>query len=153
MQGMRPLFPLDQKVAYLSALMEVGLMCSMQAVLFRPRPFHRWPTGASLGGLPETETEVLAIVANERGAQDALAHGRPDLIGFPFGDLGDFQQRNTGGGIEEGWRRLEPSKMQRLASGKGVVVYLSMGFGNPYGDPWSPELAGEWAAVARRAWG
>ena len=74
-----------------------------------------------------------------------MSHGRPDMIGFPFGISETFQQRNTGGGIDEGWRRLDAIQNAAAASNKGVVVYLSMGFGNPYGDPWSPELAGDWA--------
>ncbi len=146
MQGIAPLIPTSHKVAYLSALMEVGFDVLDAGSFVSPKAVPQMADSAKvLEALPETETAVLAIVANERGAHDALAHGRPDFIGFPFGISETFQERNTGGGIQEGWRRLERIQNAASASGKGVVVYLSMGFGNPYGDPWSPELAGEWA--------
>jgi len=145
-QGMSPFIPTDQKVAYLSALMEVGFDVLDAGSFVSPKAVPQMADSAQvLERLPETGTEVLAIVANERGAQDALSHGRPDMIGFPFGISETFQQRNTGGGIDEGWRRLDAIQNAAAASNKGVVVYLSMGFGNPYGDPWSPELAGDWA--------
>ena len=100
------------------------------------------------------DTEVLGHCGQfERGAQDALGHGRPDLIGFPFSISETFQQRNTGGGIEEGWRRLEEIRDAVDRAGRRMVVYLSMGFGNPYGDPWSEELAANWADRLHRELG
>lgn len=146
MQGIGPMIPTPQKVAYLSALMKVGFDLLDAGSFVSPKAVPQMADSAAvLEALPETQTAVLAIVANERGAHEALAHGRPDFIGFPFGISETFQQRNTGGGIDEGWRRLDRIQNAASAAGKGVVVYLSMGFGNPYGDPWSPALAGEWA--------
>ncbi len=146
MQGMSPFIPTSQKVAYLSALMHVGFDVLDAGSFVSPKAVPQMADSAQvLEALPETETEVLAIVANERGAHDALSHGRPDFIGFPFGISETFQQRNTGGGIAEGWRRLDAIRNAVSSADKGLVVYLSMGFGNPYGDLWSPELAGEWA--------
>ena len=146
MQGMSPFIPTSQKVAYLSALMKVGFDVLDAGSFVSPKAVPQMADSAQvLEALPETGTEVLAIVANERGAHDAIAHGRPDFIGFPFGISETFQQRNTGGGIGEGWRRLDAIRNAAASANKGLVVYLSMGFGNPYGDPWSPELAGEWA--------
>ena len=146
MQGIGPMIPTPQKVAYLSALMKVGFDVLDAGSFVSPKAVPQMADSAAvLEALPETQTAVLAIVANERGAHEALAHGRPDFIGFPFGISETFQQRNTGGGIDEGWRRLDRIQNAASAAGKGVVVYLSMGFGNPYGDPWSPALAGKWA--------
>jgi len=145
-QGVSPFIPTERKVEYLSLLMEVGFDVLDAGSFVSPRAVPQMAdTPLVLSALPETETKVLAIVANERGCMEALDHGRADLIGFPFSISETFQQRNTGGGIEEGWRRLEQMSHAVEAAGKGMVVYLSMGFGNPYGDPWSPEHAAEWA--------
>lgn len=146
MQGISTPIPTDRKVAYLSALMDVGFDVLDAGSFVSPRAVPQMSDTADvLAALPETETQVLAIVANERGAQDALAHGRPDILGFPFSISETFQQRNTGGGIEEGWRRLSNIRNAVASANRKMVVYLSMGFGNPYGDQWSPDLAGQWA--------
>lgn len=154
MQGVVPFIPTERKVAYLSALMEVGFDVLDAGSFVSPKAIPQMAdTAEVLAGLPETDTQVLAIVANLRGAQDALGHGRPDLIGFPFSISETFQQRNTGGGIEEGWRRLEEIRDAVDRAGRRMVVYLSMGFGNPYGDPWSEELAANWADRLHRELG
>lgn len=146
MQGIAPQIPTDRKVSYLSALMKVGFDVLDAGSFVSPRAVPQMSdTAKVLEALPETGTQILAIVANERGAQDALAHGRADILGFPFSISETFQQRNTGGGIEEGWRRLANIRNAVASANRKMVVYLSMGFGNPYGDPWSPELAGQWA--------
>lgn len=146
MQGVSPFIPTEKKVEYLSALMEVGFDVLDAGSFVSPRAVPQMAdTPQVLASLPETDTQVLAIVANERGCRDALDHGRADLIGFPFSISETFQQRNTGGGIDEGWRRLDQIGDAVEAAGKGMVVYLSMGFGNPYGDPWSPDHTAEWA--------
>lgn len=146
MQGLVPFIPTERKVRWLSALMEVGFDVLDAGSFVSPKAVPQMAdTAEVLAALPETDTAVLAIVANERGAREALDHGRPDFIGFPFSISETFQQRNTGGGIEEGWRRLEAIKNAVEQADRKLVVYLSMGFGNPYGDPWSPELTASWA--------
>ena len=145
LQGLSPFIPTGRKVAYLSQLMQVGFDVLDAGSFVSPKAVPQMADSAAvLDALPETGTEVLVIVANGRGATEALAHGRPDVIGFPFSISETFQQRNTGGGIEEGWRRLEAIRNAVENAGRRLVVYLSMGFGNPYGDAWSPELAAEW---------
>lgn len=150
MQGMGPFIPTDQKVAWLSALMEVGFDVLDAGSFVSHKAVPQMADSAEvLAALPETDTSILAIVANERGAQEALDHGRPDYIGFPFSVSETFQQRNTGGGMDEGWRRLASIRNAVERADRKLVVYLSMGFGNPYGDPWSPELTAEWAVRLR----
>lgn len=146
MQGIQPFIPTRRKGDYLSALMEVGFDVLDAGSFVSPKAVPQMSdTSAVLDSLPHTGTRILAIVANERGAADAVAHGRVDILGFPFSISETFQQRNTGGGIAEGWRRLEVIRNMVERAGKKMVVYLSMGFGNPYGDPWSPDLSGTWA--------
>ncbi len=96
--------------------------------------------------LSDTKTKLLAIVANARGAEDALLYPQIDYLGYPFSISENFQVRNTNKTIEESTQVLDKiaNRVQQL--GKELVVYLSMGFGNPYGDPWSSELVGEWVA-------
>ena len=145
MQGLHEFIPTERKVAYLSALMEVGFDVLDAGSFVSPKAMPQMADTADvLSSLPQTGTEVLAIVANLRGAEDALAHGRPDTLGFPFSISETFQQRNTGGGIEDGWRRLDAIRNAAERNGKAVVAYLSMGFGNPYGDPWPAAMVGEW---------
>lgn len=146
MQGLKRFIPTEDKVEYLSLLMEVGfdVLDAGSFVSHKAVPQMR-DTAAVLSALPETSTKILAVVANERGCHEALDHGRPQLIGFPFSISETFQQRNTGAGIEEGWRRLDAIRNATSRMGRDLVVYLSMGFGNPYGDPWNPELAAAWS--------
>ena len=145
MQGLPEFIPTERKVAYLSALMEVGFDVLDAGSFVSPKAVPQMADTADvLSALPQTATEVLAIVANLRGAEDALSHGRPDILGFPFSISETFQQRNTGGGIEDGWRRLDAIRNAAERKGKAVVAYLSMGFGNPYGDPWHAAMVGEW---------
>ena len=145
MQGIKASISSDMKVAYLSTLMEVGFDTLDAGSFVSPKAMPQMAdTAEVLGRLPETNTEVLAIVANQRGADDALAHGRPDILGFPFSISETFQQRNTGGGIEDGWRRLDGIHNAVQRHGKKLVTYLSMGFGNPYGDAWDEALVSSW---------
>lgn len=146
MQGQPGFIPTERKVAYLSALMKVGFDVLDAGSFVSPKAVPQMADSAEvLAALPETSTEVLAIVANERGAREALDHGRADWLGFPFSISETFQQRNTGGGMEEGWRRLDAIRNAVTSANKKLVVYLSMGFGNPYGDPWSPDIASQWS--------
>ncbi len=143
MQGMKNFIPTEQKIAYLNSLLNVGFdtldigsfvsakaIPQMQDSLEVIRQV-KW-TG--------TKPEFLVIVANERGAEVAVNEERVDVIGFPLSVSETFQLRNTGGSIQEGFQRLE--KIQTLAAQhqKKLVIYLSMGFGNPYEEPYSPEL-------------
>ena len=94
--------------------------------------------------LSKTQTKLLAIVANLRGAATALQHQGIDFIGYPFSISENFQMRNTHKTIRQSMDVLSDILDRSQAQGVAVVTYLSMGFGNPYGDPWSPEIVAEW---------
>ena len=94
--------------------------------------------------LSKTSSKLLSIVANVRGAQDAVQHPEIDYLGYPFSISENFQMRNTHKTIEQSVETLREILNIAHKHGKQVVAYLSMGFGNPYGDPWSVEIVGEW---------
>jgi hydroxymethylglutaryl-CoA lyase len=94
--------------------------------------------------LTTTRTKLLAIVANVRGADKACSFDAIDYLGFPFSVSETFQQRNTNGSIAESLVRVDEIARLCADAGKELVVYISMGFGNPYGDPYSPEIVVEW---------
>jgi hydroxymethylglutaryl-CoA lyase len=146
MQGLSGWVSTERKVAYLSALLKVGFDVLDAGSFVSPKAMPQMAdTAEVLSLIPESATRILTIVANLRGATEAIDHGRPDILGFPFSISETFQQRNTGGGIDEAWKRLEAIQNAAKRSGREVVVYLSMGFGNPYGDAWSAELVGKWS--------
>jgi len=94
--------------------------------------------------LSTTKSKLLAIVANLRGAQDAVQHQEIQYLGYPFSISENFQMRNTHKTIEQSIETLQEILNLADANNKEVVAYLSMGFGNPYGDPWNVEIVGEW---------
>ncbi len=144
----------DMKVDYLTALLQVGFDVVDAGSFVSPKAIPQMAdTAAVFDALPDSASRILAIVANLRGAQDALTQGRADLIGFPFSISETFQMRNAGTGISEAWTRLEAIRNRVEQSGKELVVYVSMGFGNPYGDRWSPELVAEWSERLHREMG
>jgi hydroxymethylglutaryl-CoA lyase len=91
------------------------------------------------------QTKLLAIIANERGAEDAVQFDEIRFLGYPFSVSELFQQRNTNASIEESLHRVEAIKRLCDSSKKELVVYLSMGFGNPYDEPWSAEIVLKWS--------
>lgn len=94
--------------------------------------------------LSETDTRLLAIVANRRGAEAALQHPEIDFLGYPFSISETFQLRNTNATLQESVDRVAQIQEMVSAAGKELVVYISMGFGNPYGDPWNVEVVERW---------
>ena len=94
--------------------------------------------------LSSTKSKLLAIVANVRGAQDAVVHPEIDYLGYPFSISENFQMRNTHKTIDQSVDILKEILELANQNNKEVVAYLSMGFGNPYGDPWNVEIVGEW---------
>jgi len=87
---------------------------------------------------------LLCIVANNKGADNAMAFDQVDYLGFPFSVSETFQVRNTNSTIEEAVKRVDYIQNLCEKNSKALVVYLSMGFGNPYGDAWSPEIVERW---------
>jgi len=147
MQGIKSFIPTELKVRYLQALLGCGFDTLDFGSFVSPRAIPQMAdTAQVLTGLDlsETKTKLLAIVANLRGAESALGFETIEFIGYPFSISENFQMRNTHKTIDESMVVL--SDILSLANDHGVkvVTYLSMGFGNPYGDPWSPEIVAQW---------
>ncbi len=148
MQGIKPFIPTDKKIQYIQSLLRCGFDTIDFGSFVSPRAIPQMvDTAQVLAGLDLTKTEskLLAIVANVRGAQDACQHPEIDYLGFPFSISENFQMRNTHKTIEQSVETLKEILNIAHTSGKQVVVYISMGFGNPYGDPWNVDIVGDWA--------
>ena len=146
MQGLPEFIPTRTKTAYLQLLLAVGFDTLDFGSFVSPKAIPQLrDTAEVLAGLDlsQTKTRLLAIVANLRGAETALLHPEIDFLGFPLSVSGTFQRRNTNQTIAEA--RADVAAMHELCEqrGKTLVVYLSMGFGNPYGDLWNPEIVAE----------
>jgi hydroxymethylglutaryl-CoA lyase len=149
MQGWKTFIPTEKKIEYLHALLQVGFHTLDFGSFVSPKAIPQLADTAGvlkgLRSLPvETNTKLLAIVANVRGAEEAAAFDEISYLGFPFSVSETFQQRNTNSSIEQSLQRV--IEIQRICeqSNKQLVVYISMGFGNPYGDPWSAEIVFDW---------
>ncbi|HEX8425976.1 hydroxymethylglutaryl-CoA lyase [Hymenobacter sp.] len=146
MQGWPTFIPTAQKATYLNTLLRVGFDTLDFGSFVSPKAIPQLAdTAEVLAGLnlDGITTKLLAIVANLRGAETAAQYPQIQYIGFPLSVSETFQQRNTNKSIPQALDDV--ARMQELCArtGQQQVVYLSMGFGNPYGDPWSPEILGE----------
>jgi hydroxymethylglutaryl-CoA lyase len=147
MQGLHTFIPTETKIAYLNTLLQVGFHTLDFGSFVSPTAIPQLrDTAEVLKGLNRSlsNTRLLAIVANLRGAQEACSHEAIHDIGYPFSISETFQQRNTHASLTESLVRVGQIQELCRASGKQLVVYLSMAFGNPYEEPWSPALAMEW---------
>ena len=142
----------EDKLAYYRILLRVGFDTLDMGSFVSPKAMPAMAdTGRVLSQLEEegiwdqVDTKALVIVANERGARDAVEFDSVKSIGFPLSLSPTFQERNTRATVEEAWKRLDVVANHCAKRGKDLVVYLSMGFGNPYGDAWSEELPTSWA--------
>ena len=150
MQGWPHLIPTERKIEYLNALLRVGFdVLDFGSFVSAKAIPQMADTAEVLKGLDRegTETKLLAIVANFRGAEEAASHEAIRYLGFPFSVSETFQLRNTNKTIEGSFATVEEMQALCAALQKELVVYLSMGFGNPYGDPWNEEIVYEWAAA------
>jgi hydroxymethylglutaryl-CoA lyase len=142
MQGIASFIPTEKKVQYLNHLLSLGFdRLDFGSFVSEKAIPQLKDTRDVLEKLIESETKLLAIVANERGADEALIHDRIEFIGYPFSINNTFQLRNTGKSIEESLVVLESIQKKTEAKNKKLVVYLSMAFGNPYNEIWNEEIA------------
>ena len=148
MQGWKQFIPTEKKIAYINALLKVGFdtidfgsFVSAKAI---PQMADTKEVIAGLN-LSGSASKLLSIVANERGAEEAVLYDEITYLGFPLSVSETFQQRNTNSSIAESVKRVEAIQELCIKHSKQLVVYLSMGFGNPYGDPWSEEIVFEQA--------
>jgi len=147
MQGIRPFIPTTEKVNYLQFLLKVGFDSLDFGSFVSSRAVPQMRDSSDVLDqldLSDTKTKLLAIVANLRGAKTALNFEQIEYIGFPFSISENFQMRNTHKTILESLIILEKIKELTDKLNKTLVVYLSMGFGNPYGDPWSINVVSQW---------
>jgi len=148
MQGIKEFIPTEVKTAYINQLLQVGFDTIDFGSFVSAKAIPQMQdTAEVLKGLnlSNTKTSLLAIIANTRGAEDACAFDEIKYLGFPFSVSETFQQRNTNSSVEESLKRVEEIQNLCIKHNKKSVVYLSMAFGNPYGDEWSPELVRKWA--------
>jgi len=147
MQGIKAFIPTQMKVQYIQALLRVGFDTIDFGSFVSPKAIPQMAdTREVLAQLDVagSKSKLLAIVGNVRGAQDAIIHDRIHYIGFPFSISETFQQRNVNSSIAESVERVQEIKQLCADHGKELMIYISMGFGNPYGDPWSAEVAAGW---------
>ncbi len=147
MQGIKTFIPTETKARYINQLLRVGFDTIDFGSFVSPKAIPQMRDTAEVVkrlDLSGTHTRLLAIVANVRGATDAVQFDEITYLGYPFSVSETFQLRNTNATIEESLGRV--SAIQEICEqyGKQLVVYLSMGFGNPYGDPWNAEIVMKW---------
>lgn len=148
MQGIKDFIPTATKTAYINALLQVGFDTIDFGSFVSPKAIPQLQDTADvLRGLDlsNTKSKLLSIIANTRGAQDAVHFEEITYLGFPFSISETFQQRNTNSSIDRSLKTVE--EIQNLCSknNKQLVVYLSMAFGNPYGDKWNSDICITWA--------
>ncbi len=149
MQGMKDYVPTVLKTEYINKLLKCGFDTIDFGSFVSPKAIPQMrDTAEVLKGLDLSgNSKLLAIVANERGAEDALQFSEIDYLGYPFSVSEVFQMRNTNATIEDSLERVEKIQNMVINKGKKLVVYLSMGFGNPYDEIWNPELILKWSKV------
>jgi len=150
MQGIRTFISTKAKVAYINALLGVGFDTIDFGSFVSPRAIPQMRDTAKVLSkldLSTSKSKLLAIVANIRGTKDACHFEEIDYLGFPFSISENFQMRNTHKTIQESVVVLEEILNLATQSNKEIVVYLSMGFGNPYGDSWNVDIVAKWTAV------
>jgi hydroxymethylglutaryl-CoA lyase len=148
MQGIKSHFiPSEVKARYINSLLKVGFDTIDFGSFVSPKAIPQMRDTAEVLSqldLSETSSKLLAIVANTRGAQEASVFEEIDYLGYPFSISENFQMRNTSKTIEQSIVTLNEILNIADKTNKEVVAYLSMGFGNPYGDPWNVDIVAKW---------
>lgn len=148
MQGIHDFIDTDLKAAYINLLLQVGFDTIDFGSFVSPKAIPQLRDTEkvlAMLDLDQTKSKLLAIVANLRGAEAAVAHPEISYLGFPFSISETFQQRNTNSSIAQSMDTVKSMLELCAAKNKTAVVYLSMGFGNPYGDPWNIDIVSRWA--------
>lgn len=147
MQGLSEFIPTSKKIEYINTLLKVGFDTIDFGSFVSPKAIPQLKDTTEVLAnldLKDSKAKLLAIIANERGASDACSHQSIDFLGFPFSVSEKFQQLNTNATIDEAIARVE--KIQNLCSqnNKDLMIYISMGFGNPYGEYWHQDIVMDW---------
>lgn len=147
MQGLHDFIPTEVKINYLNSLLKVGFDTLDFGSFVSPKAIPQMRDTAAVVGkldLDHTSTKLLAIVANKRGAVNAIEFEEVTYLGYPFSISETFQMRNTNATIEESLERVKTIQELCVQHNKQMVIYISMGFGNPYGDDWHVEIVQYW---------
>lgn len=150
MQGIDEFIPTEKKIAYINQLLRVGFDTIDFGSFVSPKAIPQMrDTAEVLDGLDMNigRTKLLAIVANTRGAEDACKFGMISYLGFPLSISETFQKRNTNKSIAEALNTVSEIQDLCIKNGKQQVVYISMGFGNPYGDPYDENIVGKFVDI------
>jgi hydroxymethylglutaryl-CoA lyase len=148
MQGIKEFIPTATKTAYINSLLQVGFDTIDFGSFVSPKAIPQLQdTAEVLKGLDlsKTKSKLLSIIANTRGAQDACNFEEISYLGFPFSISETFQQRNTNSSIDQSLKTVDEIQNLSSKNNKQLVVYLSMAFGNPYGDVWNSDICITWA--------
>jgi len=149
MQGIKEFIPTEIKAKYINKLLKVGFDTIDVGSFVSPKAIPQMKdTGKLLQllDLTDTKSKLSVIVANNRGAYSAVEFDEVDILGYPFSISETFQIRNTNATIEKSLQRVADIQSITIKNKKKLVVYISMGFGNPYGDEWSVEIAERWVS-------
>jgi len=147
MQGIKDFIPTSKKVQYIQSLLRCGFDTIDFGSFVSPKAIPQMVDTAEVLSqldLSKTKSKLLAIIANVRGANDAVKHDAINYLGYPFSISENFQMRNTHKTIAQSVDTLQEILNIAVKHNKELVAYLSMGFGNPYGDPWNVDIVAEW---------
>ena len=147
MQGIHDFIPTSLKADYINRLLKVGYDTIDFGSFVSPKAIPQLRDTAevlSALDLSQTSSKLLAIIANVRGGEDAVKFEEINYLGFPFSISETFQQRNTNSSIDQSLKTVEQLQSLCVNNKKELVVYISMAFGNPYGDIWNEEIAFKW---------
>ena len=148
MQGIHEFIDTDLKASYINLLLKVGFDTIDFGSFVSPRAIPQLRDTAEVLAkldLDNTSSKLLAIVANLRGAEEAASHQEISYLGFPFSISETFQQRNTNSSIAQSLDTVKQLLELCDKKSKTALIYLSMGFGNPYGDEWNAEIVERWS--------
>ena len=150
MQGIREWIPTEKKIAYINSLLKVGFHTIDFGSFVSPKAIPQMKDTAEVLQsleLDSSDSKLLAIVVNKRGADDACQFDQIDYLGYPFSISETFQIRNTNATVKESLERVKVIQDICIKNDKKMVVYISMGFGNPYGDEWNVEIVQNWVDI------
>jgi hydroxymethylglutaryl-CoA lyase len=147
MQGIKQFIPTEVKTKYINSLLNIGFDTIDVGSFVSPKAIPQMQDTAQVLkqlNLSATTSKLLTIIANTRGAQEACTFDEVHYLGFPFSISETFQQRNANSSIAESLVRVEEIQNLCIQHKKELVVYISMAFGNPYGDQWNSDIVIEW---------
>ncbi|MFD0764142.1 hydroxymethylglutaryl-CoA lyase [Mucilaginibacter lutimaris] len=148
MQGLHNFVPTDVKAEYINLLLQVGFDTIDFGSFVSPKAIPQLRDTADVLSkldLDNTQSKLLAIIANYRGAENALMHPEINYLGYPFSISETFQLRNTNTTMAQAFNNVKRINELCVANNKSLLIYLSMGFGNPYGDEWNADIVQHWA--------